>query len=424
MQKLFSSVASIAILSTSAFAADLPLRSPPPPVPVALPMWTGAYGGLNAGYNFGTNDPITNTAYGAPTAVAVPGNAPMQTALMGGGGCGGDPVDDVSATSGNSVPLSGDHSHFNRFSHLFGKLISWGGANHGDGWLWGDHHDGHGDHGDGHGDHHGDGHGDHHGDHHDDHHGDHHGGGHHGGHHPCPPGPPVGTAFLPNAAAISQNGTIANSSQSGFIGGGQFGYNYQWSPTIVLGFETDVQGTGTRGGGYTGGLAQVGTADVQQRAMGGVSVNAGLDYLGTVRGRIGYLVTPVMLAYATGGFAYGGAYANVASTSGVTWNTGLLAANQSYIGGGNQNQILTGWAAGGGLEWMFTPGWSLKTEAIYWDLGSMNVQTASFAAAPTLGVSSGATFGASRVNYQGVIARAGVNYHIDLVGLAPAFAGF
>jgi outer membrane immunogenic protein len=33
-----------------------------------------------------------------------------------------------------------------------------------------------------------------------------------------------------------------------------------------------------------------------------------VDYLGTVRGRAGYLVMPPLLAYLTGGLAYGGAY--------------------------------------------------------------------------------------------------------------------
>ena len=41
------------------------------------------------------------------------------------------------------------------------------------------------------------------------------------------------------------------------------------------------------------------------------SVNAGVDWLGTVRGRVGYLFTPTMLVYATGGLTYGGVYANV-----------------------------------------------------------------------------------------------------------------
>jgi opacity protein-like surface antigen len=40
------------------------------------------------------------------------------------------------------------------------------------------------------------------------------------------------------------------------------------------------------------------------------SANAKVDYLGTVRGRAGYLVMPPLLTYLTGGLAYGGASSN------------------------------------------------------------------------------------------------------------------
>ena len=30
------------------------------------------------------------------------------------------------------------------------------------------------------------------------------------------------------------------------------------------------------------------------------------------------------------------------------------------------------WTAGGGLEWMFAPNWSLKAEYLYVDLGDIN----------------------------------------------------
>jgi outer membrane immunogenic protein len=36
---------------------------------------------------------------------------------------------------------------------------------------------------------------------------------------------------------------------SGVIGGGQVGYNYQFSPKWVWGFEADIQGSGQRGSG-------------------------------------------------------------------------------------------------------------------------------------------------------------------------------
>jgi outer membrane immunogenic protein len=79
---------------------------------------------------------------------------------------------------------------------------------------------------------------------------------------------------------------------------------------------------------------------------------------------------------------------------------------------------------------MFMPNWSIKAEGIYWNMGNMNVPTATFAAAPTSSTSSPfptgplMSVGGVRVNYQGVIARAGVNYHFNWGGSAPVVAAY
>lgn len=248
------------------------------------------------------------------------------------------------------------------------------------------------------------------------------------------------------APGLAQSGS-AGLTQSGFIGGGQIGYNYQWGSNFVIGFETDIQGTGVRGSSQTTGAASAitpllgGLVGLSTTAMGGSSVQAGVDWLGTVRGRVGYLVTPAMLLYATGGLTYGGVYANVSSSA---MNTNALSLvipggpalgasiTQPFIGGGNVSQINVGWNVGGGVEWMFMPNWSLKGEAIYYNLGNATVHTGSFAP-NVLGVSFpgntlawglAATTGASQVNYQGVIARAGVNYHFNFGGSYPVVAKY
>src|SRR5205823_13188692 len=91
------------------------------------------------------------------------------------------------------------------------------------------------------------------------------------------------------------------------------------------------------------------------QAQSNISVNNAVDYLGTVRGRLGYLVTPTLLIYGDGGFAYGGVHAGVdiASTlppSGL----GLSPAFASFT------NTRPGWLAGGGLEWMFSRNWSIS----------------------------------------------------------------
>jgi outer membrane immunogenic protein len=151
----------------------------------------------------------------------------------------------------------------------------------------------------------------------------------------------VGAALSGNLGS-TQSGF--SNTQNGVIGGGQIGYNYQWGPSFVLGVEADIQGTGIRGTshGVGGGFGLDGVNVVDQTASktvsgktdtwrqvvnlttyGAATVNTGVNWLGTVRGRIGYLWTPTLLVYATGGLTYGGVYANVRnySTAGVTNTT-------------------------------------------------------------------------------------------------------
>jgi outer membrane immunogenic protein len=273
---------------------------------------------------------------------------------------------------------------------------------------------------------------------------------------------------------------IGSNSQSGFIGGGQIGYNYQWGSSVVVGIEADMQGSGIRGisrhigvGMHTDGAtdatdpvfvsnlrcsgsdcSSIGGAPLaasngsinrfvsrDTSATGIASIYSGVDWLGTLRGRLGYLFTPTMLFYATGGLTYGGVYANVrnyaeASSVEDAGYSGVLVAgsgvtkssvsvpgiSQTFVGGGSKSQTLVGWNGGGGLEWLFMPNWSLKAEAIYWNMGNMNVPT--YAAATSGNYGSAMTYGATRVNYQGVIARAGVNYHFNWFAPAPVAAKY
>jgi outer membrane immunogenic protein len=263
---------------------------------------------------------------------------------------------------------------------------------------------------------------------------------------------------LPTGAGFAQSGSFANT-QSGFIGGGQVGYNYQWGPNFVIGIEADMQGTGIRGrsNGIGNGWGSVSIPYLMQpfsdsvgssnnswnaNSAGVTSVNAGVDWLGTVRGRVGYLFTPTMLLYATGGLTYGGVYANVnhASFTGIAPNMGGIkvaeafgpgmggnsfsSVNYTFIGGGNKSQTLVGWNVGGGIEWMFMPNWSLKAEGIYWNMGNMTLPTATVAVAPDSNHIPLVTYGAARVNYQGVIARAGINYHFNWFAPAPVVAKY
>lgn len=249
--------------------------------------------------------------------------------------------------------------------------------------------------------------------------------------------------------------------QSGYLGGLQLGYSRIVSQKVYVGFETDIQGATIRGGsassgvfsnGSSGSTSQGGVITTNNWSQSGLAVtsyNSGIDYLGTVRGRLGYLINPALLIYGTGGLAYGGAwtksqtYAASNSSIAISSDSGFAytsALPQNYFGSGSNSALLVGYSAGGGAEWMFAPGWSVRAEALYWNLGNMNLNSASFApgnegsygANPDTALSTGAwpvsntgvIAGTSRINFQGISVRTGLNYHVDFGAAEPVIAKF
>jgi len=60
IRKILLSTAMLTVLAGPAFAADLPMRSSPPPMlsPVPVYNWTGLYVGGNVGYGWGSQNPL------------------------------------------------------------------------------------------------------------------------------------------------------------------------------------------------------------------------------------------------------------------------------------------------------------------------------------------------------------------------------
>jgi outer membrane immunogenic protein len=138
-----------------------------------------------------------------------------------------------------------------------------------------------------------------------------------------------------------------------------------------------------------------------------VSVSDKLSYLGTVRGRLGYLITPTWLVYGTGGLAYGGASSSTGIAGAETPNTGT----NNIAGVGSASSTLFGWTTGAGAAWLFARNWTVKAEYLHYDLGSV-----SYSNGPLNGVLAGTGTIAftdvsnSTAKFTGDIVRAGVNY--------------
>jgi len=193
--------------------------------------------------------------------------------------------------------------------------------------------------------------------------------------------------------------------RSGVIGGGQLGCNWQLS-NFVVGIETDFDGSGLSGG-QTINTAVPGFFALTE------GVTQKMDWIGTTRARIGLPFNNV-LVYGTGGVAYAGLHDTFF---------------QSNVGGGgpvnfaaSDSTTQVGWTAGGGLEYRWGQ-WSLKGEALYYDLGTHSLSANCMTVAGvscSIPVTAPPTVFTTHFRDQGVIARVGLNYHFNFGGPVAA----
>jgi outer membrane immunogenic protein len=211
---------------------------------------------------------------------------------------------------------------------------------------------------------------------------------------------------LASTSALLANTNAPLHPTAGFIGGGQIGYNYQFYNSFLAGVEADIQGTSSdfRADGVFS-QAVVGPGGTLSQ---GIASSQSVDWLGTVRGRLGFLFTPTLLVYGTGGFAYGQTNATTSLTQYVTGNP---LVPDSYGVFSRFSNTRTGWTAGGGLEWMFFPNWSFKVEYLYYNLGSVRYNDGALLNFDATGALATWVNPVSKPSFNGNIVRVGVNYH-------------
>jgi outer membrane immunogenic protein len=159
-------------------------------------------------------------------------------------------------------------------------------------------------------------------------------------------------------------GGFGSTNVSGGLVGLTLGYNWQGlgSPW-VFGLEGDINWTNIRGS-YTSVLCPAGCETRN-------------NWLGTLRGRIGYAFDRVM-PYVTGGLAFGDIEVNPAGFNGVS-------------------DTKAGWTVGAGIEAAIAPNWTAKVEYLHVDIGSVGCGV------PACGAATGADLRAN-------VVRAGLNY--------------
>jgi opacity protein-like surface antigen len=154
-------------------------------------------------------------------------------------------------------------------------------------------------------------------------------------------------------ASFSIPGNFFNLNDTGFLGGGQIGYNFSFG-NIVLGVEADMAYTSIN---TTSSFDQV-FPSVCCTIVRGSFMHQELSSLSTLRGRVGYSFDNILL-YATGGLALG----QVEYVFELNW------PDINGFARGESSKLAAGYTGGAGVEIAFG-GWSLKTEYLFYDLGS------------------------------------------------------
>src|SRR5215831_12844201 len=166
------------------------------------------------------------------------------------------------------------------------------------------------------------------------------------------------TNFTPNF--------LPNLKPKGFIGGGQIGYDWQVNPSWVVGLVADFQGADIKD---SGAITERGTvAGFPATLTEGLSEK--LDFLGTGRVRLGYAAGN-WLFYGSGGFAYG----DVRSTLDIIETVTIRGVNRTAFASGSHTETRGGWAAGGGINYAWTPNWIVGVDYLHYDLGHTSVTT-------------------------------------------------
>jgi outer membrane immunogenic protein len=147
--------------------------------------------------------------------------------------------------------------------------------------------------------------------------------------------------------------TALDAKPQGGLGGVQAGYNWQFGQ-VVAGVEGDFSWADIKQLSVTSGIL----TNLQTGAQFPVAREVKFDDLATVRARLGYVIFPGVLAYATAGGAWG-------HSSGTFWAVGGSFSDTSTPDG-------FGWTAGAGIEYKLTEHVLLRGEYLHYGFSAFS----------------------------------------------------
>ena len=209
----------------------------------------------------------------------------------------------------------------------------------------------------------------------------------------------------------------------GFMGGGQIGYNWQFSPIWVVGLEADFQGALERDSAnlnnpfsatttfFSAGGVPISPATVTGTAV--TDYTTKIEWFGTARVRIGYVWgNGDVMSYLTGGLAYGKVDLEGTNTVNGAFLVPIfipftVSSNFSH------SAINAGWVVGYGTEGRLgNSNWTWKVEGLYMDLGTLDtsVSTAASTGSSALGPGTATGGPTTHTHFTDSILRGGLNY--------------
>jgi len=200
-------------------------------------------------------------------------------------------------------------------------------------------------------------------------------------------------------AGGSCNPSRGAASGDGAIGGLQAGYNWQ-SSNFVAGIEVDVMGS-TAGATRSNQELNPVLLGASTAWRGIASTN--VEWMSTVRGRLGVVLSQTFLAYVTGGLAVAGVERD--------WSQAFTTNSAVYGSTAGHNRTTqSGWTIGGGAEWALTNRVTLGAEYLFVSLGGQNFG-ASFVPA-SISSAANSNFGIRAGDVDNHIARLKVNFKL------------
>ena len=204
------------------------------------------------------------------------------------------------------------------------------------------------------------------------------------------------TSFVPttsSASALASVGAVpptVSVDNAGVTAGVAIGYNWQLGRELV-GAEGDIS------------YAHIAGANGRTDPLTGVTttVDQSLGWFGTLRGRVGHLLTQDLLVFGTAGAAFGDTKLDVSSQQ---VSTSVPCQATGYCASGSTAKVRMGWTAGAGIEYRVNSWASVKAEALYYDLGILGSSMTDTSAGAPANFDANARFNAG-------LLRSGINFH-------------